>query len=119
MLRRLKELDVSIAMDDFGTGHSSLGSLRSFAFDRIKIDKSFIGDLPGSQDSLAIVRAVVGLSRSLGIVTTAEGVETQDQVETLKAEGCTEVQGYFFGVPMTAMEMKALLTSLRDLSAVA
>jgi diguanylate cyclase (GGDEF)-like protein len=119
MLRQLKDLGVSIAMDDFGTGHSSLGYLRSFPFDRIKIDQTFIRDLPTSKDSLAIVRAVVGLSRSLGIVTTAEGVETQDQVEILRTEGCTEVQGFFFSPPKTAAETKGLLRSLRGLAAVA
>jgi diguanylate cyclase (GGDEF)-like protein len=119
VLRRLQECGISIAMDDFGTGHSSLGYLRSFPFDRIKIDQTFVRDLPNSKDSLAIVRAVVGLGRGLGIVTTAEGVETEDQLEILRAEGCTEVQGYFFSTPKTAEEIKTLLTSFRDLSAVA
>jgi EAL domain-containing protein (putative c-di-GMP-specific phosphodiesterase class I) len=119
MLRRLKKLGVSIAMDDFGIGHSSLGYLRSFPFDRIKIDQSFIRDLPKKQDSLAIIRAVVGLSRSLGIVTTAEGVETQEQLEVLKAEGCTEAQGYLFSRPKSAKQMREFLASLRGLSAVA
>ena len=119
MLHRLKDLGTSIAMDDFGTGHSSLGYLRSFPFDRIKIDQTFVRDLPGNKDSLAIVRAVVGLSRSLGIVTTAEGVETRDQLEVLRTEGCTEVQGYFFSPPQSAIEMRGLLTSLRGQQAVA
>ena len=119
VLSRLKDLGASIAMDDFGTGHSSLGYLRSFPFDRIKIDQTFIQDLPTSKDSLAIVRAVVGLGRSLGIVTTAEGVETQEQLEVLRTEGCTEVQGYFFSPPKSAAEIRDLLTSLRGLSAVA
>ena len=120
VLRRLKDLGASIAMDDFGAGQSSLGYLRSFPFDRIKIDQSFIHDLPKSKHSLAIVRAVVGLGRSLGIVTTAEGVETQNQLEVLRTEGCTEVQGYFFSPPKSATEIGHLLTSLdRKVKAVA
>ena len=101
-------------MDDFGTGYSSLGYLRSFPFDKIKIDQSFIRDLSKNKDSLAILRAVVGLGRSLNIVTTAEGVETQKQLEILRAEGCTEAQGYFFSRPKSAAEMRKLLTPLRD-----
>ena len=112
LLRKLKDLGVTIAMDDFGTGYSSLGYLRSFPFDKIKIDQSFIRDLSKNKDSLAILRAVVGLGRSLNIVTTAEGVETQKQLEILRAEGCTEAQGYFFSQPRSAAEAKELLTSL-------
>ena len=77
MLHQLRELGVKIAMDDFGTGYSSLSYLRNFPFDKIKIDQSFIRDLPGKEDSVAIVRAVVGLGSSLGMTTTAEGVETR------------------------------------------
>jgi diguanylate cyclase (GGDEF)-like protein/PAS domain S-box-containing protein len=112
MLHQLKEIGVGIAMDDFGTGYSSLGYLRSFPFDRIKIDQSFICDLPKNKESLAILRAVVGLGSSLNIVTTAEGVETQNQFEILKAEGCTDVQGYFFSPPRPAAEVRTLLASL-------
>ena len=85
ILHQLRDLGIRIAMDDFGTGYSSLGYLRSFPFDKIKIDKSFIQDLPGKEDSVAIVRAVVGLSSSLGITTTAEGVETKEQLAGLTA----------------------------------
>ena len=112
MLHQLKELGVSVAMDDFGTGYSSLGYLRSFPFDRIKIDQSFIRDLSKNQQSLAILRAVVGLGSSLNMVTTAEGVETQNQLEILRAEGCTDVQGYLFSPPKSAVEVKSLLRSL-------
>jgi len=112
MLHQLKELGVSVAMDDFGTGYSSLGYLRSFPFDRIKIDQSFIRDLSKNKQSLAILRAVVGLGSSLNIVTTAEGVETQNQLEILQTEGCTDVQGYFFSPPRPAAEVRKLLTSL-------
>ena len=112
ILHRLKDLGVSIAMDDFGTGYSSLGYIRSFPFDRIKIDQSFIRDLSKTKESIAILRAVVGLGRSLDIVTTAEGVETLNQLELLKTEGCTDVQGYFFSPPKSAAEIKNLLSSL-------
>ena len=112
ILHQLKTLGVGIAMDDFGTGYSSLGYLRSFPFDRIKIDQSFVRDLPKDKDSLAILRAVVGLGRGLGIVTTAEGVETQHQLEVLRAEGCTDAQGYFFSHPQAANDIRFLLTSL-------
>ena len=114
LLHKLKNLGVAIAMDDFGTGYSSLGYLRSFPFDRIKIDQSFIRDLPMSKESLAILRAVVGLGSSLNIVTTAEGVETQDQLEILRTEGCADVQGYFFSPPKGAAETKSLLGSLSE-----
>jgi diguanylate cyclase (GGDEF)-like protein len=110
-LHRIKELGVSIAMDDFGTGYSSLGYLRSFPFDRIKIDQSFIRDLSKDKESLAILRAVVGLGRSLGIVTTAEGVETRDQLEVLRVEGCTDAQGYLFSRPQNAARLRAFLAA--------
>jgi diguanylate cyclase (GGDEF)-like protein len=112
VLHQLKELGVSIAMDDFGTGYSSLGYLRSFPFDKIKIDRSFISDVPENADSLAILRAVVSLGRSLGIVTIAEGVETRNQLEVLLTEGCMEAQGYFFSKPRSAVETMELLSTV-------
>jgi diguanylate cyclase (GGDEF)-like protein len=104
-LHRLREFGVRISMDDFGTGYSSLSYLRSFPFDKIKIDRCFISGLPEASDSLAIVRAVIGLATSLKISTTAEGVETQEQFEQVRALGCTEVQGYVFSVPRAAAEL--------------
>jgi EAL domain-containing protein (putative c-di-GMP-specific phosphodiesterase class I) len=109
ILRQLHDLGIRIAMDDFGTGYSSIGYLRSFPFDKIKIDKSFIRDLPGRLDSVAIVRAVVGLSSSLGITTTAEGVETKEQLDSVTAEGCDEVQGYLFSWPKSAADVEKFL----------
>jgi diguanylate cyclase (GGDEF)-like protein len=109
ILHQLRDLGIRIAMDDFGTGYSSLGYLRSFPFNKIKIDQSFIRDLPTKEDSLAIVRAVVGLSSSLGITTTAEGVETSEQLARLKTEGCDEVQGFLFSEPRPASEVEVLL----------
>lgn len=112
LLGQLGELGVKIAMDDFGTGYSSLSYLRSFPFHKIKIDKSFIRDLSTSQSSVAIVRAVCGLARGFGASTTAEGVETDDQLTQIQAEGCTEVQGYFFSKPLPASDIPALLARL-------
>jgi diguanylate cyclase (GGDEF)-like protein len=112
LLSQLRDLGVKISMDDFGTGYSSLSYLRSFPFDKIKIDKSFIRDLSTSQSSVAIVRAVCGLARSFGALTTAEGVETDDQLTRIRAEGCTEVQGYLFSIPLPAAELPALLARL-------
>ena len=99
-------------MDDFGTGYSSLSYLRKFPFDKIKIDQSFIFDMSERNDSLAIVRAVIAMGSGLGIATTAEGVETAEQFEQLKLEGCTEVQGYLFSPPRPAAEVKGLLASI-------
>jgi diguanylate cyclase (GGDEF)-like protein len=111
-LRQLHELGVRLALDDFGTGYSSLSYLRSFPFDKIKIDRSFIADIAaGRPDSLAIVRSVARLGSSLGMVTTAEGVETREQFEAVRAEGCTEMQGYYFSAPRPAAEIDAILTA--------
>jgi len=110
ILHQLRDLGIRIAMDDFGTGYSSLGYLRSFPFDKIKIDQSFIQDLPGKEESLAIVRAVVGLSSSLGITTTAEGVETHEQLASVTSEGCTEFQGFLFSKPKTAEDVLKVLS---------
>ena len=99
-LHRLRALGVRIALDDFGTGYSSLSYLRSFPFDKIKIDRCFVADLSDAdEDALAILRAVAGLGLSLGIATTAEGVETMEQLQKVREEGCTEMQGYLFSPP--------------------
>ena len=113
-LQALRTLGASISMDDFGTGYSSLSYLRSFPFDKIKIDRSFVGDLQGA-DSGCIVRAVAGLGTSLGMVTTAEGVETAAQLAQLRIEGCTEAQGYFFSPPRPSDEIPAVLRRARKL----
>ena len=109
ILNSLKAIGVRIAMDDFGTGYSSLGYLNSFPFDKIKIDRSFISRLSDQDKSFAIVRSVIGLGNSLNMTTTAEGVETIEQANFLLAEGCDQVQGYFFGRPMPASEFNELL----------
>jgi EAL domain-containing protein (putative c-di-GMP-specific phosphodiesterase class I) len=97
-------------MDDFGTGYSSLSYLRSFPFDKIKIDQSFIRGLASHDDSMAIVRAITGLGKTLGIATTAEGVETSEQLALLRSEGCDEVQGNYFSPPCPASDIERLLT---------
>lgn len=114
ILNQLRELGVRISMDDFGTGYSSIGYLRSFRFDKIKIDQSFIRDLLVDEGSLAIVRAIAGLGVSFGMVTTAEGVETVEQMRCLNLEGCIEVQGYLFSRPVPAAEIAGLLDSLSN-----
>lgn len=103
-LRALKDLGVSISLDDFGTGYSSLGYLRSFPFDRIKIDKSFVHDMCDSREAMSIIRAITDLSNSLMIKTTAEGVESEEQMRRLAAEGCSHFQGYLYGRPVPASE---------------
>ncbi len=108
-LHALRGLGVRIAMDDFGTGCSSLSYLRSFPFDKIKIDRSFVSELAAGGESMAIVRAVTGLGRSLGISTTAEGVETREQLSLLRAEGCNEVQGFLFSPALPAAEVEKML----------
>jgi diguanylate cyclase (GGDEF)-like protein len=109
VLHELRGFGVRISLDDFGTGYSSLSYLRSFPFDKIKIDRSFVTDLATREDSMAIVRAVTGLGKSLGIVTTAEGVETDTQFDLLRQEGCTQAQGYLFSPPRPAADVAKML----------
>ena len=99
ILHRLKQLGVRIALDDFGTGYSALSYLRKFPLDRIKIDRSFVSDLSPGSDQIAIVQAVVSIARALGMAVTAEGVETADQRDLLRALGCDNAQGVLFGLP--------------------
>ncbi len=108
-LRDLRAMGVRISMDDFGTGYSSLRYLRSFPFDKIKLDQSFVHDLSGGPEAMVIVRAVAGLGHSLGIATLAEGVETEEQLERLRAAGYTEAQGYFFNRPGPSRTVTTLL----------
>jgi diguanylate cyclase (GGDEF)-like protein len=110
ILHELRALGVKISLDDFGTGYSSLSYLRSFPFDKIKIDRSFVSELATRSDSMAIIRAVTGLGRSLGIATTAEGVESTVQLELLRREGCTQAQGYLFSKPRPVSEVEGMLS---------
>ncbi|CAO4174873.1 Bifunctional diguanylate cyclase/phosphodiesterase [Methylorubrum populi] len=110
VLNGLRALGVKISMDDFGTGYSSLSYLQKFPFDKIKIDQSFVRGMEGNAECGAIVRAIARLGASLGMRTTAEGVETTSQLDAIRAEGCTEVQGYLTGRPMPAAQAAALLS---------
>ncbi|MCJ2074875.1 EAL domain-containing protein, partial [Methylobacterium sp. E-016] len=112
-LHRLRELGVRVSMDDFGTGYSSLSYLRSFPFDKIKIDRSFVKDLSGRPDGDAIIRAIAGLGRSLGMTTVAEGVETPEQMQRIREEGCTDVQGYLISRPIPADDLMSFLASYK------
>jgi diguanylate cyclase (GGDEF)-like protein len=113
VFHELKELGVGISMDDFGTGYSSLSYLRSFPFDKIKIDQSFVRELGNRSDCTAIIRAVTGMCESLGITATAEGVETEQQLKLLRAERCTEIQGYLVSKPRPAREIPMLIRDFR------
>jgi predicted signal transduction protein with EAL and GGDEF domain len=108
-LHALRALGVRISMDDFGTGYSSLSYLRSFPFDKIKIDRSFVQEMATSPDAAAIVRAILTLGASLGIQVTAEGIETAEAAELLIEQGCTEGQGFFFSRPRPRIEADALV----------
>jgi EAL domain-containing protein (putative c-di-GMP-specific phosphodiesterase class I) len=108
-LKRLREQGVLITMDNYGTGYASLSHLRRFPFDRIKLDQSFIGGMLETPESGAIVRAILRLASDLTIATTAEGVETREQLERLAADGCAEAQGYLFSPPRPAADLSRLL----------
>ncbi|KLE35119.1 putative bifunctional diguanylate cyclase/phosphodiesterase [Aurantiacibacter luteus] len=113
-LEEILALGCSIALDDFGTGYSSLGYLRDLRFSTIKVDRSFVqGASEDSQESLAIIRAVVAMAQSLEMTTTAEGVETAEQAAMIRDLGCTKIQGYYFGRPMTTADAHALVTKRR------
>jgi EAL domain-containing protein (putative c-di-GMP-specific phosphodiesterase class I) len=116
-LRRLKALGVRIAIDDFGTGYSSLSYLTRFPIDSLKIDRSFVIDLPDSEDGASIARAVITMARSLRLKVIAEGVETAAQLEFLGANDCDEIQGYFCSRPLPADQATELLRSRRRLLA--
>ena len=118
-LQALRDLGVRIALDDFGVGSSSLSDLRAFRFDNIKIDRSFVADMPTRDDCAAIVTAIAGLGRNLGADTTAEGVETPEQAAFVRAAGCTLAQGYLYARPVGAAEIRALLESAETEAAVA
>jgi diguanylate cyclase (GGDEF)-like protein len=113
VLHQLRELGVRIAMDDFGTGYSSLTYLQCFPFDKIKIDRSFVKDVTENKGSLNIVRAVTALANGMGMTTTAEGVETQEQLDSIAAEGCTEMQGFLFSRPIPEREIERTFLSGR------
>jgi EAL domain-containing protein (putative c-di-GMP-specific phosphodiesterase class I) len=110
-LHRLRQLGVHIALDDFGTGYSSLSYLRSFPFDKLKIDQSFVREMAIRPDCRAIVNSISALASQLHITTTAEGVETEEHLAQIRAAGCTEAQGYYFSTPLPAASVGAWLAS--------
>jgi EAL domain-containing protein (putative c-di-GMP-specific phosphodiesterase class I) len=109
ILHQLRAIGVRIALDDFGTGYSSLSYLQRFPFDKIKIDRCFVNDIAEAGGSSGIVRAVVNIAAERHMTTTAEGVETLEQQDLLRALGCTEMQGYLFSPPKPAAEIRQLL----------
>jgi len=109
ILHELHSLGVRIVMDDFGTGFSSLNYLRSFPFDKIKIDQTFVRDMSKGRDSVAIIKAIIDLGRALHIEVVAEGVETEEQLSLLLAEGCTEMQGHYFSKPAPIENFEKIL----------
>jgi EAL domain-containing protein (putative c-di-GMP-specific phosphodiesterase class I) len=111
-LHHLREQGVRVAMDDFGTGYSSLSNLRSFSFDNIKVDKSFIQGLGVADQCAAIVQAIANLGVALNVTTTAEGVETADQLAWVRAFGIVDVQGFFLSRPVPASEVEAVILRL-------
>ena len=114
LLTKIHSLGVQIALDDFGTGYSSLSYLRSFPFDKIKIDRCFVDEVDSRKDCQAIIRAVTGLASSLGMVTTAEGIETDDQLAQLQSAGCTQVQGYLFSKAIPASEIAGRVANVQS-----
>ena len=115
MLQQLRKVGVAISLDDFGAGYSGLGYLRSIQFDKVKIDRSFINEMASKGESLAIIQAAVGLATSLGISTTAEGLETEEQLREVLVEGCIEGQGFFFSRPLPAGRVPEMIERVRQL----
>ena len=111
MLQNLRTIGVRVALDDFGTGYSSLGYLRSFPFDKIKIDQTFVRGTANDPAGQAIVRAIASLGQSLGMATVAEGVETEEQLARVAADGCTDVQGYLISRPLPPEQIAGFLTT--------
>jgi EAL domain-containing protein (putative c-di-GMP-specific phosphodiesterase class I) len=115
-LRKLKALGVRIAIDDFGTGYSSLGYLKRFPIDALKIDRSFITELPDDQEDASIAQAIITLSHALRLKVIAEGVENKAQLDFLAMHGCDEMQGYYFSRPLPADQCTQFLREARTLS---
>jgi EAL domain-containing protein (putative c-di-GMP-specific phosphodiesterase class I) len=109
LLSQLKEMGIRVAIDDFGTGYSSLAYLKRFPIDSLKIDRSFVADVPGDTGNTAITQAIMAMAHSLGLKVIAEGVESEEQLAFLRQHGCEELQGYYFSKPVTAEEATAML----------
>jgi diguanylate cyclase (GGDEF)-like protein len=119
ILHQLRKLGVRVSLDDFGVGYSSLGYLRKFPFDMIKIDRSFVGTLGLSHESAAIIRTIASLGANLGVETTAEGVETAEQLELVREAGCTAVQGFYFSKPCSAADVGRMIEKINPIHRVA
>jgi len=113
IMHALRAMGVRLSIDDFGTGHSSLGYLKRFPIDRLKVDRSFVRDLPHNGDDLAITRAVIAMAHSLRMSVVAEGVEHQQQFDLLRKEGCDEFQGYYCRPPLEESELLRFLAEER------
>ncbi|HET7158183.1 MAG TPA: EAL domain-containing protein, partial [Burkholderiales bacterium] len=111
LLGKLKEMGIRISIDDFGTGYSSLSYLKRFPIDSLKIDRSFVVDVPNDPSNTAITRAILAMAHSLGLKVVGEGVETSEQHRFLRENGCDEMQGYYFSPPVALAEATALLTA--------
>jgi EAL domain-containing protein (putative c-di-GMP-specific phosphodiesterase class I) len=109
LFQSIKKLGVSISLDDFGTGFSSLSYLQRFPIDNLKIDRSFISAIPGNQDSVTLTHAIIAMANALGMSVTAEGVEQSEQMSFLKESGCQEIQGFYFSKPLSVIDFEALL----------
>jgi len=116
LLKEFKRMDLSLAVDDFGTGYSGLSYLKRFAIDKLKIDQSFIRDIPGNNDSITIVSAIIAMAKELNVNTLAEGVETIEQLQFLKTKGCDYIQGYYFSKPLDVKMFTELLQERRSLT---
>jgi EAL domain-containing protein (putative c-di-GMP-specific phosphodiesterase class I) len=108
-LRRLKDLGISVAIDDFGTGYSSLAYLKRFPIDCVKLDRSFVQDIPHDVDGMAIAQAIIAMAHTLRLRVVAEGVESEAQVSFLRGEGCDEIQGHYFSVARAASEIPGIM----------
>jgi EAL domain-containing protein (putative c-di-GMP-specific phosphodiesterase class I) len=117
ILSEFKEMDVQLAVDDFGTGYSSLGYLRRFPIDRLKIDRSFIDDVPTSQHDATIAKAIISLAHNLGLQVIAEGVENRAQLAFLAENGCDEIQGYLLSKPLDEVALRRFVTASGSLLA--
>lgn len=115
-IQRLNDLGLSLAVDDFGTGYSGLSYLKRFSIDKLKIDQSFIRDIPSNNDSMTIVSAIIAMSKELGINVLAEGVETEDQLAFLKSKGCDYIQGYYFSKPLETIMFTRFIMERRGMA---